>query len=555
MNCWESKPPHPLFEPHPIGGLFELLFEMIGKICNGACKWCWNDSGNRFPPVRILCLVVNCLFYLADFFIDLFAAIEHYLAWRDGNQQAFSYFVATLTFIILPTIIVNLVSFALYSWCYYVHNNRKKRNACRENFHAVESENIRVMLCRPLRKIRLKKSVKSAKGDIDAIQLVPVVSVTREIEEKPKLSKQLSFSKQKPIYSRKQITASDLETLAEEDADRDEQTDIQEKEEIDAVPEFYPLDQLKTKEFIFIALLHILQVGFLYRVIRLLTQRSKDSYSFDRYRDISFLRLMEAFLESAPQLFLQLYIIVLEVIPNPVRKAVTAFAVVISIVSLSLAVADYTSACKDVVYYDPPPNKVRKPRLSWSAYFLIILWHLGMIISRGLAISLFASEYGYYVFVFGVVHYLLMVYWLYRQDAFVMKSELTDYSVPTKRQNLCNNYGIEFLCAAFNMFFIFKLISGDSVLYSTAYYVLVFVENILMICLWYVHIDYSLELWYQEAAPITVFMSFMIGLCFMLLYYLYFQPRDMPDLQRDPNMDHPTMTMTCTLNRLYRKTK
>ncbi len=521
---------------------------MAASSCRRCNHWCWNDSGNRFPPVRMIFLVGTCFFYCADFIIDTFAAIEHYLAWRDGSELSFSYFVSTVIFIVCPTIIINFVSIALYTWSYVVHKDRSLRLGYCSKVHSNQSENIRPLLWHRGKITRKLQNTASQQYD-GQIQLVPVVTVTNRNQDK-KMSRQTSFSKRPPRYSGKKVTT-DLETLTEEADNNEEYEIVEEKEEIDAVPEFYPLDQLTTKHFLLIVLLHILQVGFIYRVIRLFYQREKDPYSFDRYRDISFLRLMEAFLESAPQLLLQLFVVVVEDITDPVRKAVTAIAVVVSMISLSLAISDYISAGKDIIYYDPPPNRVRKPRLSWTGYLLVALWNLGMTISRGVAISLFASEYGHYVFIIGAVHYLVMLYWLYRQDTYVMKTEVSDFNSRSRRKRICDNYGIELLAAAFNMFFLFKLFSGDSILYCTAYYTLFFTENMLMISLWYVHVDYTVQLWYLEAAPIGVFMSFMIGLCFLLIYYMYFQPKDMPDLQRDPNMFHPVMT--CTLNRLYRK--
>ena len=142
-----------------------------------------------------------------------------------------------------------------------------------------------------------------------------------------------------------------------------------------------------------------------------------------------------------------------------------------------------------------------------------------------------------------------MLYWLYSQDSHLFKSSSTDYT--TNEHQICDNYGLEFLAAAFNLFFLFRLQEGSSLLFNTAYYTLFFFENILMIMLWYVHIDYSLQLWYQEAAPVAVVMTFVLGLVLLLLYYTRFQPEYRGSEKSNTWVTHPTMT--CTLNRLYQQ--
>uniref|UniRef100_A0A1X7VGH4 XK-related protein n=1 Tax=Amphimedon queenslandica TaxID=400682 RepID=A0A1X7VGH4_AMPQE len=323
---------------------------------------------------------------------------------------------------------------------------------------------------------------------------------------------------------------------------------------------YKPLDKFSHSQFAFIVILHLLQVGFLFRVLRLLylNCRRRDKLSFDRYKDISFLRLMEGFFESAPQLLLQLYVVTLEEIPDIERKVITGMAVVISMGSLALAIGDYISAEKDIDHYNPHGKKMT--RLSWGAYFLIIVAHLFLIVSRGIAISLFATEFYLNVFIIGAAHYLLMVYWMFKQNKvqIVGSNNYNDSQTVNGRTTCCGRYCFELLAAIFNVFFPFRL-QKDSFSFIVSYYIVFFFENLILILLWVISVDYTQNLWYLEAAPITVVLGFLLGIALLLCYHFKCEPKveestdtdeESPDFCYSVSLDESIM-VTSTLNRLY----
>lgn len=542
-----------------------------GKCC-GYESWplyvySFDDSQNKFPPIRVLVLVLSFLFYLVDIGLDIWLACEHYMAAQAGDELSSYYFQATLFFIVVPVFMVNLLSWGLYAWGWLVLRISKIKSYCTSHlvpvhdFHIIrwpwylrKSKSKMSLTKTPpssLTRVRNKQEV-----NVELATLNPTLDSSVEMENVG-----LGFR----THSRKD---SAIPILSAED--------LPVTEEIDTHLEFYPLDFFDNIEFLAVTIIHILQLGYAFRVIRLLYKRKQDKYSFDRYRDLSFLRLMEAFLESAPQFVLQLYIATIKTETRLAYNVITPISLIVSVCSLALAVGDYVSAAKDLNYYDPPPNHERKPRLSWCGYFMIIFWHMCMISGRGVALALFTSIFGRYLFLIVGIHYFIMVYWIYWQHAYVFIKTPEDYylgywqrgkrgiSVRQKqpktfyefrslrscldpRNHICRNYGIEFIVAAFNLFFHFKIKEGSSVETLVPFYVITFVENTLMIFLWYFSRDFELQLWYLTVAPVMVFLTFFVGLSFVVVYYYKFQPSK--TLEPVPGLEHPTMT--CTLNRLY----
>lgn len=428
--------------------------------------WLWDDTDNKFPPHRMFFLVCSFLLYVVDVGLDVWVAVEYYIADRHGTDPyARFYLAATLFFIIFPCLVLNLVSWGLYTWGWLIYRSKRLNQYCHRRLEPVAYK-------------------QSQWDDVDQISTVVLHEVRTSRWPGHKV-KSRSCPERRQSDSLPIAEAGDNET--------------------DSGLQFYPLDFFDSCEFIAVTIIHLCLLGYIFRIARLIYTRGQDKYSFDRYRDISFLRLIESFMESAPQLVLQLYLLVVHQQPPLWYKIVTPISIVFSIVSLALAVGDYISATKDICYYDPPPNAEKKARLSWPGYLTVIFWHLFMIIARGLAFSLFATLYGAYVFLIAGLHYLMMVYWMYWQHARVFKRRPEDFDeeltcAPDKLSQLCcpckkeltctsyklvcfpckkimfSNYGIEFIVAVFNIFFYFKIKDGGFI-NLVPFYLLTFVEN------------------------------------------------------------------------------
>lgn len=214
------------------------------------------------------------------------------------------------------------------------------------------------------------------------------------------------------------------------------------------------------------------------------------------------LRLVETFLESGPQVILQLYIL------STFKDGITfkndwlnIIAVVASIASLAWSLVSYAHAARMCHYLKG---------LSICGYIFQVLYRILMITSRVVALALFASEYKWWIFAAVIFHFLLMIY--------LVSFEKTDF---------CGNAVLEFLFQVLIAFiYIFCFINaknGTSRQHVTLYYTLFFMENSIMIAAWYPSRTEKFGL-LEYGAISMVWGGFAFGLLSMLAYYKFFHP-------------------------------
>ncbi|CAG2184275.1 unnamed protein product, partial [Oppiella nova] len=103
--------------------------------------------------------------------------------------------------------------------------------------------------------------------------------------------------------------------------------------------------------------------------------------------DAAMLRLFECFMEAAPQLVLQIYILAKGNDHSPDNWTVVAqiVAVLASLVSLSWSLVSYHRALRLSL-----PDKAN---MTWPGITVQFIWRFFSIASRVLALALFASEF------------------------------------------------------------------------------------------------------------------------------------------------------------------
>ncbi|XP_028318752.1 XK-related protein 6-like [Gouania willdenowi] len=258
------------------------------------------------------------------------------------------------------------------------------------------------------------------------------------------------------------------------------------------------------------AIVHILQLGQVWRYIRtlylgLMSRRQKEhqrqwywAMMFE-YADVNMLRLLETFLESAPQLVLQLCIMIQE------NRAETLQCIssLASLLSLAWVLASYHKLLRD--------SRDDQRSMSYRGALLHLFWRLFTISSRVLSLALFASLFHIYFGIFVVVHWCAMAFWVVHGG--------TDFCMSKWEEVLFNMVvGIVYIFCWFNVK------EGHTRYRMVAYYVVVLAENTILTGLWYAYRDPALTDSYAVPALCGVYLTFAGGVLVMLLYYGFLHP-------------------------------
>lgn len=284
--------------------------------------------------------------------------------------------------------------------------------------------------------------------------------------------------------------------------------------------------------------LHVFQLGVLWRYAKLLVPVNLQNIKHE-VRDLCMLRLLHAFCESAPMLLIQLHVLVsmqleeartamdgtstelrLKAIgdgplapsgphsyptsailmqQNRTFKDLNTISAMLSLFSVCWALASFSKNVR--------LQNVHRLVLTWLGVIFQFLWRLGTVISRVTALTVYASLYHHWVLLVIVLHWLSMLLWLISKNVFhgekISRTRKTLYS------------------AMIAFVYVFAYINLQEVNHRhkiASFYLVMFLENVLLVCLWMVGI------WPERGdrwmlAPVTVVASFAIGILFMLTYY------------------------------------
>ena len=220
------------------------------------------------------------------------------------------------------------------------------------------------------------------------------------------------------------------------------------------------------------------------------------------------LRLLQAFLQSAPQLVLQLYILVQRSHPFKWRTDwLIAVAAGSSLLSMIWAILAYSKSLRDF--------RKQGYKLSLPGLFFQLLWRISMVTSRVVAMVLFASSFHNWLFVALGTHWLIMTTWLICQRTRFCTDE-------DGREHPCRE---KLFCAVIGFMYIFCFFNtreGMTRKRVVLFYSIILVENSLLVSMWY-----PLRTFHGIAAYSAfgvVWGGLVFGILCMLMYYRFYHP-------------------------------
>uniref|UniRef100_H2YGZ8 XK-related protein n=1 Tax=Ciona savignyi TaxID=51511 RepID=H2YGZ8_CIOSA len=168
----------------------------------------------------------------------------------------------------------------------------------------------------------------------------------------------------------------------------------------------------------FLCIVHVLQVGPIYRYIRAIHHGVKsrrrelqgNKKRFDFYdkmwkyqlSDVSFLRVMESYLESAPQVVLQIYIMI-KTMQTPF---ITVLSCCVSIIGMSSMLVSWQRNLRDTL-----PKELNKKQISICGTIMLFLYRTCTITARVFALALLLIVNIWAWLGFFVGHWVLCFIW------------------------------------------------------------------------------------------------------------------------------------------------
>ncbi|XP_031730698.1 XK-related protein 8.3 isoform X2 [Anarrhichthys ocellatus] len=265
--------------------------------------------------------------------------------------------------------------------------------------------------------------------------------------------------------------------------------------------------------------LHVLQLGFLCRHISAIRQgfrvwwRKEEGSEYAVYltHDLSMLRLIETFCESAPQLTLMIYVM----LHMNKARTVQFVSIAASTTSIAWMVVDYHRSLRSFL-----PDKAKQ---GWCSSLIYFLWNLLLIAPRVAALALFASALSGYMAAHFLMLWSVFALWAWQQGT-----------------NFMDSVGGEWLYRAtvglIWYFSWFNVAEGQTRSRSVIYHSFITTDGVILLTTWWCYRDPVQTESYALALLIALPLIYLLGLLFKALYYCCFHPKLWRPPVRDPGL-------------------
>ncbi|XP_062581435.1 XK-related protein 6-like [Saccostrea cucullata] len=253
-----------------------------------------------------------------------------------------------------------------------------------------------------------------------------------------------------------------------------------------------------------------LKHGYLSRRSRSTDKEKHYSRMIKNNMDASFLRMCDAFFESAPQLIIQVYIAIHDTPKEAIHlELLRAATIASSLAGLALSVAGYSKALH---VFNATSDLKAFTHCGTVGYFLWRVFEIGPRITA-IVMLISVEVYGPYLIIFGVMfHWMIMITVAFFKNVQAYKSKLH------------NVFFIVFIGFVKIISFM-NLSRGRSRFLAIAYYSLFHVENVLMVVLFVVWGDVNKSSWVYIATISVALSGVIMCTLFMLTYYSLCHPK------------------------------
>merc|ERR1711976_150352 len=222
-------------------------------------------------------------------------------------------------------------------------------------------------------------------------------------------------------------------------------------------------------------------------------------------RNLCILRMIHGFCQGLPLLFVQGFLMATK---NPFMDQVHTVSVALSFFGICWSLASFNKNVRS--------KDVDKLVLTWIGVIFQLLWRLGTVSSRVLALVVYASAWPGWIILVLALHWLCMFLW------FLVQHQDSEVLGKTRHARLLWSFILSYI---HNIAYINVEKKTDTRLKVAVYYAVTFIENILLVSLWTTSsprakLDFNAE--QRRDVVMTVVLAFVVGFFFMLLYYRLF---------------------------------